>query len=41
MSSSTFSDDFKRDPAAQITEKGYPVREASERLRVSAYSLYA
>tara|TARA_B100000949_G_scaffold216229_1_gene212962 strand:- start:178 stop:450 length:273 start_codon:yes stop_codon:yes gene_type:complete len=41
MSSTKFSDDFKRDAVAQITERGYPVREVSERLGVSAYSLYA
>ncbi|WP_421904481.1 IS3 family transposase [Mameliella sp.] len=41
MSSSKFSDEFKRDAVAQITERGYPVREVSERLGVSAYSLYA
>ena len=29
------------DAVAQITERGYPVREVSERLGVSAYSLYA
>ena len=26
MSSTKFSDDFKRDAVAQITERGYPVR---------------
>lgn len=41
MSSSKFSDEFKRDAVAQITERGYPVREVSERLGGSAYSLYA
>jgi len=41
MSSSKFSDEFKQDAVAQITERGYPVREVSERLGVSAYSLYA
>ena len=41
MSSTKFSDDFKRDAVAQITERGYSVREVSERLGVSAYSLYA
>lgn len=34
------SDDFKRDAVRQITEWGYPVREVSERLGVSAHSLY-
>ena len=41
MSSTKFSDNFKRDAVAQITERGYPVREVSDRLGVSAYSLYA
>jgi|GEM_PF-2324273 len=30
MSSTKFSDDFKRDAVAQITERGYPVSEQSE-----------
>jgi len=41
MSSTNFSDDFKRDAVAQITERGYPVREVAERLGVSQYSLYS
>ena len=41
MSSSKCSEEFKRDAVAQITERGYPVREVSERLGVSPYSLYA
>ena len=41
MSSNRFSDDFKRDAVAQITERGYPVSEVSGRLGVSPYSLYA
>lgn len=40
MGKSNFSDDFKRDAVAQITERGYPVAEVSERLGVSTYSLY-
>ena len=36
-----FSDDFKRDAVAQITERGYPVSEVSKRLGVSPHSLYA
>lgn len=40
MSSSKFSDDFKRDAVAQIMERGYPVREVAERLGVSQDSLY-
>ena len=41
MGTSNYSDDFKRDAVAQITERGYPVREVSDRLGVSPYSLYA
>ena len=36
-----FSDDFKRDAVHQITERGYPVTEVSQRLGVSQHSLYA
>ena len=36
-----FSDGFKRDAVAQITERGYPVAEVSERLSVSQHSLCA
>jgi hypothetical protein len=32
MGRSSSNDDFKRDAVAQITERGYPVAEASERL---------
>ena len=38
MSSSKFSDEFKQDAVAQITERGYPVREVSERLGVMTCS---
>jgi len=41
MGTSNFSDDFKRDAVAQITERGYPLSEVSERLGVSKHSLYA
>jgi len=41
MGTSNFSDDFKRDAVAQITERGYPVAEVSRRLGVSQHSLYA
>ena len=36
-----FSDEFKRVAVRQITERGYPVSEVSQRLGVSAHSLYA
>ena len=41
MGTATFSDDFKRDAVAQITERGYAVSEVSERLGVSKHSLCA
>lgn len=41
MSKANFSDDFKRDAVAQITERGYPAAEVSKRLGVSQHSLYA
>lgn len=41
MRSGNFSDEFKRDAVAQITERGYPVAEVSKRLGVSQHSLYA
>lgn len=41
MGKANFSDDFKRDAVRQITERGYPVKEVSERLGVSTHSLYA
>ena len=41
MGKSNFSDEFKRDAVAQITERGYPVAEVSRRLGVSPHSLYA
>lgn len=40
MGTGNFSDDFKRDAVAQITERGYPAEEVSERLGVSTHSLY-
>lgn len=41
MGTANFTDDFKRDAVAQITERGYPVSDVSERLGVSKHSLYA
>ncbi len=40
MSKSNFSEDFKRDAVRQITERGYPVAEVSQRLGVSQHSQY-
>ena len=41
MGKPNFSDEFKRDAVAQITERGYPVAEVSQRLGISQHSLYA
>ena len=30
-----FTDEFKRDAVAQVVDRGYPVREVAERLRIS------
>jgi transposase-like protein len=35
MGKPDFSDEFKRDAVAQITESSYPVAEVSQRLGVS------
>ena len=40
MGKASFTDEFKRDAVRQITERGYPVAEVSQRLGVSAHSLY-
>jgi len=40
MGKGNFTEEFKRDAVAQITERGYPVAEVSERLGVSPHSLY-
>ena len=40
MGPANFSDYFKRDAVAQITERGYAVAEVSRRLGVSQHSLY-
>ena len=39
MGKPNFSDEFKRDTVAQITERGYPVAEVSQRLGISPHSL--
>lgn len=41
MGKPNFSDEFRRDAVAQITELGYPVAEVSQRPGVSTHSLYA
>lgn len=40
MSKQRFTPEFKDEAVRQITERGYAVSEVSERLGVSAYSLY-
>ena len=35
-----YSDEFKIDAVAQVTERGYSVKEVSERLGISTKSLY-
>lgn len=41
MGEANFSEEFKRDAVAQITERGYWVAEVSQRLGVSPHSLHA
>lgn len=41
MGTGNFTDDFKRDAVAQITERGYPVSEVPDRLGVSKHALSA
>ena len=38
MGKGNFTEEFKRDAVAQITERGYPVAEVSKRLGVSQHS---
>ncbi|MEA4839111.1 MAG: transposase [Rhodospirillaceae bacterium] len=40
MGKNNFNDGFKRDAVAQLSERGYPVAEVSERLGISQHSLY-
>ena len=35
-----YTDEFKREAAAQVTDRGYAVREVAERLGVSTKSIY-
>lgn len=41
MGTGNCTDSFRRDAVAQITERGYPAKDVSERLGVSTHSLYA
>ncbi len=40
MGTGNYTDQFKRDAVAQITERGYPIKGVSERLGISLHSLY-
>ena len=40
MSNQRFSPEFKEEAIRQIVDRGYSVREVSERLGVSSHSLY-
>lgn len=40
MDNARFSDEFEPDAVRQMTERGYPVVEVSQRLGVSQHSLY-
>ncbi len=40
MGKVTFSEEFRIDAIKQITERGYSVRDVSQRLGVSTHSLY-
>lgn len=40
MGKGNFTEEFKRDVVRQIPERGYPVAEVSQRLRISQHSLY-
>lgn len=40
MGTSRFTPEFKEEAVRQITERGYSIAEVSERLGVSAHSLY-
>lgn len=41
MSAKRYTKEFKAEAVAQVTERGYSVREVSERLGVSLKSMYA
>ena len=41
MGTPRFTPEFKEEAARQITERGYSVAEVSDRLGVSAHSLYS
>ena len=40
MSSLRYTEEFKRDAVSQVTDRGYSVKEVSDRLGISTKSLY-
>ena len=40
MSGLRYTEEFKRDAVAQVTDRGYSVREVAKRLGISTKSLY-
>ncbi len=40
MGTSNFSEEFKRDAVAQVTERGHAVADVAKRLGISTHSLY-
>jgi len=40
MSGKRYTSEFKSEAVKQVTERGYPVKDVSERLGISTYSLY-
>ena len=40
MSGIRYTEEFKRDAVAQVTDRGYSVREVADRLGISTKSLY-
>ncbi len=41
MSSKRYTDEFKTEAVRQVTDRGYPVKEVADRLRITTHSLYA
>ena len=40
MKKTRYTEEFKRDAVSQVTDRGYSVREVSDRLGISTKSLY-
>ena len=40
MSYTRYTEEFKRDAVSQVTDRGYSIKDVSERLGISAKSLY-